>query len=107
MDAEVLVFSQLALARALLRADGAASDEAIAECLARALTLVEETSAAALEPFVRVELAELARARGEDEVATRELREAQRLFTAIGAPRRAAEITAEITAEPAAPSAQQ
>ena len=52
-------------------------------------------------------LAELARARGEDGLATRELREAQRLFTAIGAPRRAAEITAEITAESAAPSAQQ
>jgi adenylate cyclase len=100
------VFSQLALARALLRADGAAPDEAIAECLARALALVEETGAAALEPFVRVELAELARARGEDGLATRELREAQRLFTAIGAPRRAAEITAEITAEPAR-SAQQ
>jgi adenylate cyclase len=101
------VFSQLTLARALLRADGAASDGAIAECLARALALVEETGAAALEPFVRVELAELARARGEDGLATRELREAQRLFTAIGAPRRAAEITAEITAESAAPSAQQ
>jgi len=41
------------------------------------------------------------------EPGTRELREAQRLFSVIGAPRRAAEITAEITAEPAAPSAQQ
>jgi len=100
------VFSQLALARVLLRADSAASDRAIAKCLARALALVEETGAAALEPFVRVELAELARARGEDELATSELREAHRLFTAIGAPLRAAEIAAEIAADPAAASAQ-
>jgi class 3 adenylate cyclase/tetratricopeptide (TPR) repeat protein len=97
------LFAQLALARALLRTDGAASAEAIAPSLERALALVGETGAVALEPFVRVELAELARVRGEGEVRNRELEEAQRLFTSIGAPRRAAAIAPEPAGRSARP----
>ena len=94
----VELFSQLALARALLRANGGASAETSAASLERALALIEETGATALEPFVRVERAELARARGEGEACKRELAQALRLFTAIGAPRRAAEIAPELAA---------
>jgi class 3 adenylate cyclase/tetratricopeptide (TPR) repeat protein len=96
------LFSHLALAQALLRADGAASASAIAASLTRALALVEETGAAALEPFVRVELAELARLSDDREGRTRELHEAERLFAVIGAPRRATELANRL----AAPSAQ-
>jgi predicted ATPase len=79
------------------------SAEAIAKSLERALALVEETGAVALEPFVRVELAELARLRGESEMRNRELDKAQRLFTSIGAPRRAAKIAPEPAARGARP----
>jgi tetratricopeptide (TPR) repeat protein len=90
------LFSHLALARALLGATDAVSAEVGAKSLERALALVEETGAAALEPFVRVELAKLARLRGDGEGHKRELHEAERLFTVIGAPRRAAELAAEL-----------
>jgi class 3 adenylate cyclase/tetratricopeptide (TPR) repeat protein len=92
--------AEVALARALLRADGAASHDAIESGLGRALELVEKTGAFSQEPFIRVELAELARLAGDDGARDRELREAERLFIAIGAPKRAARLAADLAALP-------
>jgi hypothetical protein len=64
---------------------------------------VEETGAAALEPFVRVELAELARLSDDREGHNRELHDAERLFAVIGAPRRAAELANRLAARSAQP----
>jgi len=84
--------AHLALARVLLRTEGAGSREAIEAALGRALALVEETGARGLEPLIREELAELARLTGDEEARQRELREAHRLFTEMGAPLQAAKL---------------
>ncbi len=89
-------YARLILARVLLATEGAPAASAIQEALMRALALVEETGAASMEPSIRVELAELARLRGDDAGRQRELREAQRLFTGIGAPLRAEQVAKEI-----------
>jgi class 3 adenylate cyclase/tetratricopeptide (TPR) repeat protein len=86
------LMAQLTLARALLAAGGVTEAEAAAAALDRAHALVDASGALAMEPFVRVALAELARARGDEAARARELGEARRLFEAIGAPRRAAEL---------------
>jgi len=59
--------------------------------------LVEETGARSLEPFIRIELAELARLTGDEETRHRELREAHRLFTEMGAPLQAAKLAPELS----------
>ncbi len=77
----------------------AARDLAAAERgLARALALVEQTGARIMEPFIRLELAELARLRGDAAARQRELADAQRLFTEFGAHRRAASVAANLAA---------
>ena len=48
------------------------------------------------EPLVHVERAERARLTGDEATRQRELREAHRLFTEIGAPIRAAEVAKEL-----------
>jgi tetratricopeptide (TPR) repeat protein len=78
-------WANLALARVLLGSAGAAARAEIEAALARSLELARETGAKAFEPLVHVELAELARLSGEAEECQRELREAHRLFTEIGA----------------------
>ena len=93
--------AQVALARVLLRSQGAKARREIEAALSQALSLVEETGAGVWEPFIRVELAELARLSGDDEATRRrELREAHRLFTEMGAPLQAAKL-APLLAEPA------
>ena len=77
--------ASLALARVLLGSGGPAAREEIETALARALELARDTEAKALEPLVHVELAELARRSGDEKGRERELREAHRLFTQIGA----------------------
>jgi hypothetical protein len=47
-------------------------------------------------PFLHVERAELARLTGDDTARERELREAHRLFTEIGAPVRAEQVAREL-----------
>jgi thioesterase domain-containing protein len=91
--------AQVALARVLLRSQGAKGKREIEAALARALSLVEETGARVHEPFIRVELAELARLTGDEATRQRELREAHRLFTEMGAPLQAAKL-APLLAEP-------
>ncbi len=56
----------------------------------------DKTGAKSYEPFLHVERAELARLNGDDTACQRELREAHRLFTEIGAPIRAAEVAKEL-----------
>ena len=88
--------ASLALARVLLGSAGPAARAEIEAALARALELTRETGAKAFEPLVHVELAELARQSGDAEGRERELREAHRLFTAIGAPLRAEQVAREL-----------
>jgi len=77
--------ASLALARVLLGSASTAARAEIEAALARALELARDTEAKAFEPLVHVELAELARQSGDEEGRERELREAHRLFTEIGA----------------------
>jgi class 3 adenylate cyclase/tetratricopeptide (TPR) repeat protein len=88
--------AQLTLARTLLAAGGATTTEETAAALDRALALTDETGAVGMQPFVHAELAQLARARGDEAAHARELSEAQRMFQAIGAPKRAAQLAAPI-----------
>jgi hypothetical protein len=90
------IMGQLTLARALLAARDATTTDAAAAALDRALALTDETGAVGMEPFIRVQLAELARARGDEAAYAHELSEARRLFDAIGAPKRAAQLAAGV-----------
>jgi class 3 adenylate cyclase len=78
-------YTSLARARVLLASAGSAAGEQIDAALARALKLARDTGAKAFEPLVHTELAELARQSDDQERRERELREARRLFTEIGA----------------------
>jgi len=88
--------AHLALARVLLRSEGAKAKGGIEAALARALAMVEESGARVHEPFIRVELAELARLTGDAEAHRRELREAHRLFAEMGAAGHAARLAPEL-----------
>jgi adenylate cyclase len=88
--------AQIILARVLLGAEGADAQARIEAALQRGLNLVEETGGAMMEPFIRIELAELARLTGDPTTRERELREAHRLFTEMKTPIRAAQVEALI-----------
>ena len=88
----VALRAHLALARVRLQTEGAQAATAIATTLAWAATLVEQTGAKSQEPFIHVELAELARLTGDEATRQRELREAHRLFTEMGATTRAEQV---------------
>jgi PAS domain S-box-containing protein len=88
--------NQLAIARVLLRTEGAKSATAIANALGQAQTLVREAGVDLYEPFLRIEFAELARVTGDHAGRERELREARRLFNAMGATLHANRITREL-----------
>jgi adenylate cyclase len=88
--------ANIALARVLLGSAGPSARQKIAATLRRALEFTRETEARVWEPMVHVELAELARQGGEEEEHERELREAHRLFTEIGASGHAARLQAEL-----------
>jgi tetratricopeptide (TPR) repeat protein len=77
--------AQLARAAVLVRLDGADATRAIGLALARAQLLVQETGARAYAPLVHEQRAGLARLRGDDELARRELAAARREFEAQGA----------------------
>ena len=84
------------LARGLLEAEGAESRGQAEGALARALSLIEETGNEALRPFVHLERSKLARLAGDDPTHDRELREALRIFTEIGATGHAERVAKEL-----------
>jgi tetratricopeptide (TPR) repeat protein len=77
--------AQLALARVLLKARGAAARADIEPALADCLSLIEDTGARCYEPCVHEQRARLAQLLGDDATRERELREAHRLYTEMGA----------------------
>ncbi len=86
--------TSLALARVRMRTAGRAAEEEVADLLARAAELVEQTGATVFEPHVHLARAELSELLGDD--ARRELREAHRLFTDMGATGHAERVAREL-----------
>jgi hypothetical protein len=84
------LLSRIALAQAIRACEGPSAIAAIERELRRALALAQTTGARTLEPHVRVELAAVARLRGDDVSWTREREAARKLFAAVGASRLAA-----------------
>jgi hypothetical protein len=82
--------------RALRETQGLQATREIEAALAEADAWLEMSRAKSYEPFLHVERAELARLKGDEAARERELREAHRLFTEIGAPIRAAEVAREL-----------
>jgi tetratricopeptide (TPR) repeat protein len=85
-------YGNLALAR-ILRGCGEYAE--VEPVLSRALRLARRSRTKIFEPLIHVELAELARACGDSEQRERELLEARRLFTEVGAPAQAARLASE------------
>jgi class 3 adenylate cyclase/tetratricopeptide (TPR) repeat protein len=90
----------LTRARALLGSEGARCAPEVERTLAEVSALIDETEARCREPIVHEISAELARLRGDKATRERELREAHRLFTDMGATGHAERI-APLLAEPA------
>ncbi len=84
------------LARVLLHTEGRSSEWRIQAALESALELAERTGARSREPFIRDEYAELAGLLGDDATRERELREAHRLYTEMGATGHAQRLAAEL-----------
>jgi len=93
--------AQRSLARVLLRQEGAVAAAAIRAALDRAEALIRETGAKNYQPFIHLERAELARLEGDAETRVRELREAHRLFLAMGAPIRVEQVERQLAGEKA------
>jgi len=96
------ILALLAWARVRLATDGADGAAGIEAALRDAMALVEATGARACAPFIHVEHAALAHLLGDEATRQRELREAHRLFTEMGATARAEQVTRELAsnAEP-------
>jgi class 3 adenylate cyclase/tetratricopeptide (TPR) repeat protein len=88
--------AELAQARVLLGSANTIPRAGVEAALARALELAREMGAKVFEPLVHVELGELARQLGNEEESERELREAHRLFTEIGASGHAEHLAGEL-----------
>ena len=88
-------FGRLILGRVLL-ASGAAGEAE--EQLGRALEISRQTGGRSLEPLVHAELAERARLGGDETARERELREAHRIFTEIGATAHAERLAGDLAA---------
>jgi hypothetical protein len=84
------------LGKSLLRELSRRARPAIEAALERVLVLVKETGARGFEPHVYLERAKLAHLTGEEATRQRELREAHRLFTEIGAPIRAEQVAKDL-----------
>jgi adenylate cyclase len=89
-------YAKLAQARVLLGSANANARVEVEAALAQTLELARETGAKTFEPLVHVELAELSRQLGEKERRERELHEAHRLFTEIGASGHAERLSAQL-----------
>jgi len=88
---------QIPLARVLRSTGGLAAEREIEAALDRALELVEEGGLRAYVPQVHEERAELARLRGDEPTRDRELREAHRLYTEMGATGHAERLAKELS----------
>jgi adenylate cyclase len=88
--------AHLTRARVLLRTEGATASGDIQSALRQAQALVEETGGRSREPFIHVERANLARLTGDEATRERELREAHRLFTEMGASGHAERVAKEL-----------
>lgn len=86
----------LALARVLLRADRPAPLAEMEATLVRASALVEETGAHCRTAPIEELRAELARTRGDRDSQDRNLREAHRLYTEMGATGHAERLAKEV-----------
>src|SRR5438034_1247288 len=86
----------LAWARVHRATDGADGAAGIEAALRDAMALVEAIEARAFAPFIHVERAALAHLLGDATARQRELREAHRLFTEMGAPIRAEQVSREL-----------
>jgi hypothetical protein len=82
--------------RALRETQGVQATREIEAALAEADAWLEMSGAKSYEPFLHIERAEMARLTGDEATRERELREAHRLFTEIGAPIRATEVVKEL-----------
>jgi len=83
-------------AHVLLRSEGAQASGEIEAALREAQALVEETGGRSQEPFIHEALAELAHLTGDQATCQRELREAHRLFTDMGATGHAERLAKEL-----------
>jgi len=90
------IFARRTLARVLLAQEGAKAARPITEALDGAERLIERTGAMSFRPLVLVERAALARLAGDTAARNRALREAQRVFAAIGASGRAERLVPEL-----------
>jgi class 3 adenylate cyclase/tetratricopeptide (TPR) repeat protein len=88
----------LAWARVRLATDGADGAAGIEATLHNAMVLVEATEARCHAPFIHVERAALAHLLGDEATRQRELREAHRLFTEMGATIRAEQVAKALAA---------
>src|SRR5438128_604478 len=95
--ADTPFYAMTELLKRLFAWTGEDTAEARVAALERALGAVRETGAKAFEPLVHVERAELASQSGDAEGRERELREAHRLFTAMGAAGHAARLARELS----------
>jgi hypothetical protein len=91
-----LVIALILHAQVLRKTQGAEAREAIEAALAEAGALVESTGIRGWQPFLHVECAELARLVGDATTRERELREAHRLFTEMGATGHVERLSAEL-----------
>jgi hypothetical protein len=82
--------------RALREMHGVKAVSEIRAAIAEADAWLQMSGAKSYEPFLHVERAKLAARAGDEATRQRWLREAHRLFTEIGAPIRAAEVTKEL-----------
>jgi len=92
------IAAQLTLARVTLRSGGGEAKTAVEAALQRVTELIEETGARVYAPFVHAERAELARLLADKATRETELREAHRLFAAMGATGHAERIGRQLSA---------
>jgi hypothetical protein len=90
------IFARRTLARVLLAQEGATAARAIEEALDGAERLIEQTGALSFRPLVLLERAALAHLVGDTAARQRALREAHRVFTAIGATGHAERLVPEL-----------
>ena len=90
------VRAQLALARVLRAIEGADGSAGVVAALDRAQALVQSTGARSYEPQIYVERARLAALRADAADAQQRLREAHRLFAAMGATGHAERLAKEL-----------